>query len=221
MAAIALLLTSFNAFAEGEDDEDRRRRRGKGGAVRLQLNLAPIASGIYSVNGEYAFSKNMSAVLTAGYMRLPFTYTLSTPTTFTQETNHMEGIMVAPEVRYYFDPNRRTGPDKWYVGAYLKLRSNGTGDDELINMVASVSDPFAEPEEVRYGASYFGLAPGFTVGYTYQFKGGFVINAFAGIGYYVVHNYEYTTDTPDPLISSVLELITLDVRNGISLGWRF
>lgn len=216
IALIAILFSGLNASAEGEDD-DRRRR--KGGSFGIHLNVGPMASGVFSLNGEYGLSKNLSAVLTAGYMRIPITYTSSTGI----EVNHFQGAMFAPEVRYYLDPNRRPGLDKWFIGGYAKVRTMSTGPEDLVKLPGfDPLDPFAPPgEEERYGVSWFGVSVGATVGYIYQFKNGLTFGAWTGFGYFLVKNVEYTIDNPDTFVSAAAELMSVDPRSGLTFGYRF
>ena len=217
IALLAILVSSFNAFAEGEDDDERRRRR-KGGSFGLHLNVAPMANGVFSLNGELGLSKNLSLVATAGYMRFPITYTSSNGV----EVNHFSGFMLAPEVRYYIDPSRRPGLDGWFVGGYAKVRSMATGPEDLIRF--PTFDPFnpnPSTDEVRYGASWFGISAGATVGYMYQFKNGLTFGAWTGFGYFFVKNVEYTIDNPDTFVVAAAELMSVDPRSGVTIGYRF
>jgi hypothetical protein len=218
LASLAILFTSFNAFAEGEDEELRRRKKGGFG---VHLNLTPIAFGTYSANLEYGFAKNMSAVLTLGFVDLDITQTVSLNGGLPEiDVIPFRGLIVAPEFRYYFNPNRRPGLDRWFVGGYLKIRSLATSGEELISL--ATLDPFANPpvEPVKYDINYFGLSAGATFGYMYAMKSGLTFGSWFGIGYFVVSNTTYTNDVT-PIGASLTDLISTDFRLGLSIGYRF
>lgn len=222
MAAIALLLTSFNAFAEGEDDEDRRRRRGKGSGFGAHINLLAMPFGTFSTNLEYKIAKNQAAVLTLGYTYISFEMSVSDGNGNMIETGYAyNGFMAAPEYRYYFDPSRRPGLDKWYVGGYLKYASLSTGSSALTTVTTTVdpNNPFMPiVEEVEYGINYSAFALGATVGYQYAFKSGLVLGAFAGIGYNIVNDVSYTVED---LQVTGSDFNNVDIRGGATIGYRF
>tara|TARA_R110002050_G_scaffold274159_1_gene418491 strand:- start:9833 stop:10528 length:696 start_codon:yes stop_codon:yes gene_type:complete len=224
LAALAILFTSFNASAEGED-EDRRR---KGGNFGAHLNLSPIFSGIYSANVEYGFAKNMSVVLGLGFIDWSLT-TTSTAGGFggfgipTIKEVPFRGFMVAPEFRYYFDPNRRPGLDRWFVGGYLKVRSVATSGEELTTTVLAPdpNDPngFPIPTLTNYDVSYFGLSIGTTFGYMYAFKSGLTLGSWLGIGYFLVSSNSYSNNAAPTV--DVTDLLSIDPRFGLTVGYRF
>jgi hypothetical protein len=218
LATLAILLFTFNVSAEGEDEDLRRRKKGGFG---VHLNLTPIAFGTYSTNLEYGFAKNMSVVLTLGFVDLDITQTVSLNGGFPEiDVIPFRGLIVAPEFRYYFNPNRRPGLDRWFVGGYLKIRSLGTSGEELISLASL--DPFANPpvEPVKYDINYFGLSAGATFGYMYAMKSGLTFGSWLGIGYFVVSNTTYTNDVT-PIGASLTDLISTDLRFGLSIGYRF
>lgn len=217
LASLAMIFATLNAFAEGEDEERRRR---KGGNFGVHLNLSPIAFGTYSLNAEYGLNKNMSANLTMGFVDLDITQTVSVNGGFpTIDIIPFRGFIAVPEYRYYFDPNRRPGLDRWFVGGYLKVRSLGTSGEKLIS-VRSL-DPFnpAPAEEVRYDINYFGLSAGATFGYVYAMKSGLTFSSWLGIGYFIVNNTTYTNGV-EP-IANLTDLLSVDPRFGLTVGYRF
>jgi len=223
LGALCLILATFiptNSFAgdDGDDDERRRRRRGKGGNIGLALNLAPVYNGVYSLNAEFGLSKNLSAVVTAGFLNMAVTSTVSGPGGFESSVDYFRGYMLAPEVRYYFKPSRRPGLDGFYAGIYAKVRSMATGDSAFVQFVNSTGDPF-NPNYItqRYGANYFGISAGFTAGYTHVWKSGLTLGIWGGLGYFFVNDMEYT-ETPMIDISAFL---AIDPRTGLSVGYRF
>jgi len=216
LAALALIFTTLNVSAEGED-EDRRRR--KGGNFGVHLNLAPIAFRTYSVNGEYALNKNMSVLLTAGFVDLSITQTSTFGGGFPgfQEIP-FRGFIAAPEFRYYFDPNRRPGLDKWFVGGYLKVRSIATRSNELVTF--GVFDPINGGfTNTTYDVSYFGLSAGATFGYIYAMKSGLTIGSWLGFGYFLVSNETYTNNAAP--MGNIGGLLAVDGRLGVTIGYRF
>lgn len=216
LAMIALLFSSFNLLAE--DEEDRRRRRRGGSNIGVHLNVAPIARGIYSVNTEFGINKNLSAVFTAAFLNIPFTTTTTTPTSIETTKYHYTGFAITPEVRYYFNPSRKTGLDGWFMGAYVKVRSAATEDDALIQVSNTSTDPWNPNFEIQeYGASTFGVGTGLTGGYMYAHKSGICVGAWTGFGYFFVNNTEYT-ETP---LYDLGELLALDIRSGLTIGYRF
>lgn len=215
LAVFALLFASFNLSAE--DEEDRRRRRG-GSNIGVHLNVGPIARGIYSINTELGLNKNMSLVLTTAFLNVPFTTTVSTPTSFESNTYYYTGFAISPEVRYYFNPSRKPGLDGWFMGAYAKVRSTATKDDALVQWTNVSLDPWNPNYELEeYGASSFGIGAGLTGGYMYAHKSGICVGAWAGLGYFFVNNTEYTAT---PLID-LSGLLAIDIRSGLTIGYRF
>lgn len=219
-ALLAIIFSTFNAFAEGED-EDRRRRR-KGGNFGVHLNVSPIFSGTYSANLEYGLNKNMSAVLTLGFVSLPIAQTLSLPGELPKvSTIPLNGFMAAPEFRYYFNPNRRPGLDRWFVGGYLKVRSLATSGEELANLTTVMQPGSFVPEvEVEYyDLSYFGLSAGVTGGYMLALKSGLTFGAWMGLGYTFVNESTFTNNV-EPAVNP-FDFISIDPRLGVTIGYRF
>jgi len=217
LASLAMFFFTFNVSAEGEG-EDEDRRRGKGGSFGAHLNLTPIAFGTYSANLEYGFAKNMSVVLTLGFVDLDITQTVSLNGGFPEiSVIPFRGLIVAPEFRYYFNPNRRPGLDRWFVGGYFKIRSIATSSEELVSLASL--DPFANPpaEAVKYDVNYFGLSAGATFGYMYAMKSGLTFGSWLGLGYFVVSNTTYTNDVT-PIGASLTDLIATDFRFGLTIG---
>lgn len=215
LALLAILLTSFNAFAE--DEEDRRRRRG-GSNLGVHLNIGPIFRGIYSVNGEFGISKNTSAVLTAAFLNIPFTTTVSNGTSFETNRYYYSGFAITPEFRYYFNPSRKPGLDGWFMGAYAKVRSASTPDDALVQFVNTSLDPFNPNYETQYfGSSTFGIGAGLTGGFMYAHKSGICVSVWGGFGYFFVNDTEYTS----PPVIDLSGLLAIDIRSGLTVGYRF
>jgi hypothetical protein len=219
-ALLAIVFSSFNAFAEGED-EDRRKRR-KGGNFGVHLNVSPMFSGTFSANLEYGLNKNMSTVLTLGFVSIPIGQTLSIPGEAPKiSTIPLNGFMAAPEFRYYFNPNRRPGLDRWFVGGYLKVRSLATSGEELANL-KSVIQPgnfFPDVEVEYYDLSYFGLSAGATAGYMVAMKSGLTFGAWIGLGYTFVNESTYTNNVEPAL--NPFDFIRIDPRLGVTIGYRF
>lgn len=217
---LAILFTSFNVLAEGED-EDRRKRR-KGGNFGVHLNVSPIFSGTFSTNLEYGLNKNMSTVLTLGFVRIPIGQTLSVPGEAPQiSTIPLIGFMAAPEFRYYFNPNRRPGLDRWFIGGYLKVRSLSTSGEELANL-KSVVQPgnfFPDVEVEYYDLSYFGLSAGVTSGYMLAMKSGLTFGVWLGMGYAFINESTYTNNV-EPVLNP-FDFIRIDPRLGVTIGYRF
>jgi len=225
LAALAILFTSLNAFAEGED-EDRRRR--KGGNFGAHLNISPILLGTYSANLEYGLNKNMSLVMSLGFLDWDIVSNTST-TGFggiaipTVSEVPFRGFIAAPEFRYYFDPNRRPGLDRWFVGGYLKVRSLATSGEELTTTVFAPdpNDPigFPIPTLTNYDVNYFGLSIGATFGYMYAFKSGLTLGSWIGIGYFLVSSTSYTNNAAPAV--DVTDVLEIDPRLGLTVGYRF
>ncbi len=215
---IILLIFNCLSLSAAEDEEERRRRRGS--SFGVHLNLAPMALGNYSLNGEYGFSKNMSGVLSAGFLNFRISTTVSSPFAGTTETGYSHtGFMAAPEFRYYVDPSRR-GLDKWFLGGYLKVRSTQTGSN--IATTTTVIDPltgFPTVQEGTYGINYFGVSLGTTFGYILPFKNGLTLGFWSGLGYFVVSDVSYTNDFTTTTEFS--DFPALDPRIGVTVGYRF
>lgn len=222
LVSLCLILATLiptNTFA-GDDgeEEDRRRRRRKGSPIGLALNLAPVYNGVYSLNAEIGLSKNLSAVLTAGFLNFAVTTTVSGPSGIESSVDYFQGVLVAPEVRYYLNPSRRPGLDGFYAGVYAKVRSMATGDSAFVQFVNTTGDPF-NPNYItqRYGANYFGISAGFTAGYTHVWKSGLTLGIWGGFGYFFVNDMEYT-ETP---LIDISAFLAIDPRSGLSIGYRF
>lgn len=213
MAMFALLFASFNLSAE--DEEDRRRRRGKA-KIGVHLNFAPMLNGIYSINTEGGLNKNFSVVLTTAYTHIPFSTTVNT---MVQQTSihHYTGFAISPEVRYYFKPSRKPGLDGWFIGAYSKVRKASTDDDALVRFADTPDLPNLNYELERYGTSIFGVAAGLTTGYLYAHKSGFSISTWIGFGYFFINESSYAISP----FFNLDELLVIDVRTGLSVGYRF
>lgn len=222
LVSLCLILATLiptNSFAgdDGEDDERRRRRRRKGGNVGLALNLAPVYNGVYSLNAEFGLSKNFSAVVSAGFLNFPVTSSVSGIGGTESSIAYFRGYMLAPEVRYYFNPSRKPGLDGFYGGVYAKVRSMGTEDDAIVQFVNTGT--LFNPNYVtqRYGASYFGISAGITAGYTHVWKSGLTLGIWGGLGYFFVNDMEYTER---PLVD-ISAFLAIDPRTGLSIGYRF
>jgi len=214
LTLLAILLSCFNASA-GEE-EPRRRRRGPN--IGAHLNVGPIFRGIYSVNAELGLTKNTSVVLTAAFLNIPFTTTVSNGFTVESNRYNYRGYAITPEFRYYFNPSRRPGLDGWFMGAYAKVRSAATADDALAQIVNTSMDPFNPVYEVQYfGATSFGFGAGLTSGYMYAHKSGLCISVWGGLGYFFVNETEYTS----PPVTNLENFLVIDIRSGLSVGYRF
>ena len=216
LAALAMIFTTLNVSAEGED-EDRRRR--KGGDFGIHLNLSPIAFRTYSLNAEYGFNKNTSAVLTLGFVDLSITQTSAfnggIPTI---NVVPFRGFIAVPEYRYYFAPNRRPGLDRWFVGGYLKVRSIATNSDQLVAPTFNILNP-GGGALTTYDVNYFGLSAGATFGYVYAMKSGLTFSSWLGLGYFLISNETYTNDVS--LVGNIGGLLAVDGRFGLTVGYRF
>lgn len=209
----ALMVGSLDANAQ------RRRRRG-GSSFELSTNLASLAYVTPTLYAGYNMSREMSLGLTVGYIATPFVSTVSSNgTTLEEVSDNFSGFLLAPEFRYYLNPNR-TGNDGWYVGGYLRVRSASTPDSAFYAIVQDPNDPF-NFEAVKYSMSYLTVAPGVLGGYLWQHKSGFQLSGFVGFGYAVYKNVEYSVD-PEDLTQDVFNLaLGFDFRGGACIGYRF
>lgn len=210
-----LLVQSFDASA----DDDRRRRRRRGGRSNtswdLALNLGNLASLTPTVFVGYNLAEKSTVGLSVGYIASPYTSTTYDSNGFPNTSvGFNSGILLAGEYRYYFSPNK--GNDKWFAGAYVRMRSFSTPDD-------AYADFDSNGDIVPYGKKSTLVAPGVMGGYLYQFEGGFQLTAFIGTGFAVVNNTSYTIELEDSFGQSNLveTLNSFDFRGGLCIGWRF
>ena len=220
---LVMLFGSVTAFA-GDDDDDRRRRRrrrGRGGAsVEVGINPIGYIFGNYNVIGGLHFSEESSLFMDVAYTRNTFPYSTVDTNGFPIATDVVySGFSIAPEYRYYFDPD--DGNDKWFIGGYLRFRISSTDGAPYAG--------FDENEDiVAYDLTNFAIAPGFTVGYEWLTKSGFTITLWSGIGFALVYSETKDPDfTPsdEPFYNTFNAAFTtfnkFDVRGGFTLGYRF
>jgi hypothetical protein len=173
----------------------------------VSLNLAPMVLGNYSLNYSFNFQEDMSAGTVIGYQNLK----IDDGTT----TYSYKGFYVAPEFRYYFNPDE--GNDGFFAGGYLKYRNMGTEGEPYIGVLEDGTD-------VLYDTKNSGLALGILTGKLWQTRFGMNITIWSGIGYYLINKTTYTNsynpDTDPYLTTTYTNLPTLDFRLGLNIGYR-
>jgi hypothetical protein len=173
----------------------------------VSLNIAPIIFSNYSVNYSFNFEEDMSVGAVIGYQNFKLT-TGSTEYAF-------KGIYIAPEFRYYFNPDE--GNDGFFAGAYLKYRNLGTSGEPYIGQLE-------DGTVVDYDQKNNGLALGIMTGKLWQTRIGLNFTFWSGIGYYLFDKTKYTNSynpDKDPSVISVsTNLPSLDFRLGINVGYR-
>jgi hypothetical protein len=176
----------------------------------ISLNLAPIAFSNYSLAYYYNLDDNMSVGSVIGYQNLKIS---STDFNWNSEDIGYKGFYIAPEFRYYFNPDE--GNDGYFAGVYTKFRSIGTTGDAY-----SYIDDNGDIK--GYDEKNTGLSLGITTGRLWATRVGLTFSTWMGIGYFLFDKTTYTNDY-DPskeLFTVDTNLPTLDFRVGITVGYR-
>lgn len=216
LLAALLAFTGPTLFAnQGDDGEDRSARRG-GSKIGVHLNLAPMAFGTYSLNAEYNFADNMSAVATLGYTGLNIETTTydGNGNPVIDETGY-NGFIFVPEFRFFFDPSRKDN-DNYFAGGFIKYRNWSTSGEAFSTIDIN-------GDLVSYDETNNGISAGITTGRIWTTKAGFTVSVWSGIGYFLYNNTSKTVDFEEsPSILAIENnLPALDFRLGVCLGWRF
>ncbi len=192
---LILALCSIKTFAQTTD---------------VSVNLLPMIFTNFSANISYNLNDNISVGGVIGYQNLK----IETTTLGVTEEVGYGGFYIAPEMRYYFNPDN--GNDGFFAGPYLKFRSMGsTGESYTATDVNG--------NIVNYDTKNTGLALGLILGRNWVTNSNIFFTTWSGIGYYLVNNEKNTKDfVPSPGFVEVDSNVpTLDFRLGLSVGYRF
>lgn len=110
------------------------------------------------------------------------------------------GWNVTPEFRFYFSPDDDC--EGFFAGPYLKYRS------------IKYTDDFQDDDFTNSG-----LALGLNMGRKWVADAGFIFELNLGVGKFLMNNYTFTENDSYEDISDYLP--DIDIRVGLSIGWRF
>jgi hypothetical protein len=178
--------------------------------IDFSINLAPMVFTNFSGNLSYNLEDNMSVGTVIGYQNLKITATSGTTT---EEVGY-GGFYIAPEFRYFFNPDR--GNDGFFAGPYLKFRSMGSSGEAYAALDAN-------GDVVNYDTKNTGLALGIVLGKTWITNSNIFFTTWTGLGYYLFNKTTNSKDfEKDPLTTEITSSVpTLDFRLGLSVGYRF
>jgi hypothetical protein len=190
-ACIAALFTFGRASAQSHD---------------ASFNLAPMVFSNYSINYSLNMNDNVSLGTVLGYQNIEVTST-------DDEKIGYKGFYIAPECRYYFNPDRR-GNTGFFAGGYMKYRNMRTTGN--VNSGFDVSGRL-----IDYDMKNSGLAIGGMIGKMWVANIGVIFSVWGGLGYYVYNSTTYTNGFTPRANEDAPSLPPLDFRFGLSVGYRF
>jgi hypothetical protein len=223
LSRLLLVLFALSMFdVYGGEDEDERRRRRRRSSTKFEIGINPVAYiwGTYNVIAGLHLSEQSSIFLEIAYNRNSFPYRTVDSNNLPVSTDVVyNGFSVAPEYRYYFNPDDDN--DKWFIGGYLNFRYSSTS-----------GAPYAGIDQdenfVSYDLTNFAVAPGFTVGYEWVTKSGLTFTLWSGLGYALIYTETKDPDfvaSDDPFFNiynvAIDTFNRLDFRGGFTIGYRF
>ncbi len=178
----------------------------------IDINAAGIFYKNFGIDYEYIIQDQMG-------VGLSFTYAQNTLGVKLDKDAKFSAIDIVPEFKFYSNPSQ--GGDQVYISSYLKYK-NATWEDMMYK---------ENTIETTYNLSFSGLALGFQGGFKKVFPSNFYIELSAGVGRYIITNWNDTANPKLKLSDAKNDtknntyadnfMYNWDFRFALGLGWRF